>query len=329
MQTTNFQEKIDLQSKDVMPKDVDPSTFNWDKYFHLETINSWMENLAKSHKELTNVDMGPSFQGIPIKGVKLARNASNPTIFIESGIHAREWIAPAAATFIVNELLNNEKWKTFADNYNWIIFPVVNPDGYKYTFEGDRMWRKNRNLFGISRGVDLNRNYPYHWNEIGCSSDPSRYDFCGTSGGSEIETQRLMKFVQDHKESDNIRTYIALHSFSQLIMFPYGFTAEKADNYDDLKEIGDKAAATIKRISGQTYKSGSLYETIYPSSGGSKDWAHGVMKIPITYTFELRGPANSPDLFILPADQIKETCEEAFGAILTIVEEADKKGYYK
>ncbi|XP_055908366.1 zinc carboxypeptidase-like [Eupeodes corollae] len=326
----NFQEKIDKNLKEVLPKGVKVDKFDWNHYFHLETIYEWLEKLSKDYEEVTLLDMGSSTQGIPMKGVKIARNPNNKAIFIESGIHAREWIAPATATYIIDQLLTskNPEIQKLADNYNWIVFPSVNPDGYKYSFESDRMWRKNRQLFGICRGVDLNRNYPFHWNETGSSPDPCRYDYAGPSGASEIETQRLIEFVKNNAHSEVIKTYIALHSYSQLIMFPYGFTPERVSNYDDLKAIGEKASEAIKQTHGKIYKSGSLYETIYPSSGGSKDWAHATMNIPITFTFELRGPPDSSDMFILPAEQILPTGEEAFAAIRTIVNEAAARGYY-
>jgi len=327
--TYNYQEKIDRQNLDVKPKDISPDQFDWNHYFHLETIYEWLEKQAKEY-QLEVIDIGNSHEGIPIKGVKLVKDPNNPTIFIESGIHAREWIAPAAATYLLNELLtsNDERIKKYSNKLNWIILPVVNPDGYKYTFEKDRMWRKNRNFFGMCRGVDLNRNFPFHWNETGSSDDPCSYDYAGPEKGSENETKCIMKFIEENIEKLNIKSYIALHSFSQLIMFPYGFTPDRVDNYNDLKAIGDKAAESIKQLTGKIYKSGSLYETIYPSSGGSKDWAHAIGKIPITYTFELRGAPDSEDLFILPANEIHDTGKETVAAIMTIVEEADKRGYY-
>ncbi|XP_017476755.1 PREDICTED: zinc carboxypeptidase-like [Rhagoletis zephyria] len=329
----NFQEIVDRNLKEVLPKDINPRNMDWLHYFHLETIYSWMELLAEENpKDLTIINMGESAQGLPIKGLSLKKNKNNgtATIFVESGIHAREWIAPATANYIINELLlsNDTKIQKYANEYNWIIFPVVNPDGYKYTFEGDRMWRKNREIFGICRGVDLNRNYPFHWNTTGTSGDPCRYDYSGPAAASETETKRLIKFVQENLLSENIKTYIALHSYSQMIMFPYGHTADRVENYDDLTAIGKKASEKIKQVSGRIYKSGSIYETIYPSSGGSKDWAHGVLKIPITFSFELRGPPDSKDLFILQAAEIKPTAEEAFAAIITIVEESESRGYY-
>ncbi|XP_060660440.1 zinc carboxypeptidase [Drosophila nasuta] len=330
--TYNFQEKIDRNMREVLPEHVDVSKYDWQHFFHLKTIYDWLDHMASKYPEQISVlDMGSSTQGNAIKGLQLGKNPANKAIFIESGIHAREWIAPATATYIINELLTSqdERVQQLAKNYNWIIFPCVNPDGYRYTFEHDRMWRKNRQLFGTCRGVDLNRNYPDHWNTTGSSSDPTRYDFAGPSAGSELETQRLMSFIREHVEKDQIKTYIALHSYSQMLMFPFGYTKKHVANYDDLQEFGKKAAAAIKAESGRDYVSGNLYETIYPSSGGSMDWAHAEAGIPISYTFELRGPPDSQDLFILPAVEIQPTASEAFTAIRTIVEAAAEKNYYK
>lgn len=111
-------------------------------------------------------------------------------------------------------------------------------------------------------------------------------------------------------------------------MFPYGHSAERVPNYNDLTSIGKAAVQAIEQRSGRKYLSGSIFETIYPSSGGSKDWAYTHAKIPITFTFELRGPPESQDMFILPADEIKPTGEETLDAFVAILTEARKLGYY-
>ncbi|KAI9578870.1 zinc carboxypeptidase A 1 [Glossina fuscipes] len=329
--TYNFQEKIDRSYSSVAAVGTDVTKFDWHHFYHLETIYEWMNSLAKLYPNLiTILDMGGSTQGTAIKGVKLSHKNTNKTIFIEAGIHAREWIAPAAANYIINNLLrsNEQDIQNLAKSYNWIIFPCINPDGYRFTFECDRMWRKNRQLFMTTYGVDLNRNYPVHWNSTGSSTDPCRYDYAGPSEGSELETQRLIKFIQNNVNKEQIRTYIALHSYSQMIMFPYGYSKELAPNYDDLKELGQRASVAIKELSGKIYTSGSLMETIYPSSGGSVDWAYS-QGISIAYTIELRGPPDSEDMFLLPAEEILPTAQEAFAAIRNIVEGAADKGYYK
>lgn len=111
-------------------------------------------------------------------------------------------------------------------------------------------------------------------------------------------------------------------------MFPHGGSSEKAANYNHLKLIGEKAITALAKRYNTTYKTGSVYETIYPSSGSSHDWAYSVLNIPITYTFELRGPTNSTDMFVLPADQITPTGWETLDAVVTILTEARKLGYY-
>lgn len=61
-------------------------------------------------------------------------NAKNKAIWIDGGIHAREWISPASVTYIINDLVENwDEQPQHIRNINWYILPVHNPDGYEYT----------------------------------------------------------------------------------------------------------------------------------------------------------------------------------------------------
>lgn len=84
----------------------------------------------------------------------------------------------------------------------------------------------------------------------------------------------------------------------------------------------------MKQRFGTHYISGSVYETIYPSSGSSDDWVYFTLNVPIVYTLELRGPPNSTDMFILPADQIIPTGWETLDGFVSLLTEAKKLGYY-
>uniref|UniRef100_A0A182N406 Zinc carboxypeptidase A 1 n=1 Tax=Anopheles dirus TaxID=7168 RepID=A0A182N406_9DIPT len=323
----NMQELIDKEQATIKPKNTPPEEFSWQFYHHLDTINDWLRYQVSRHANLQLLELNASYENRTLYGVKLSKDPSNSAIVVECGIHAREWISPASCTFVLNELLSSdrEEVRHLADSYNWIIFPVVNPDGYQYTFEGDRLWRKNTKPYGICRGVDLNRNFASDWNGPGASSDPCRYDFCGASAASEPETQALTKFLIDAAGNQRIRAYFSIHSFSQLVMFPYGFTVSRVPNYDDLLAIGRKGTAAIERTHGTRYVCGAMIETIYPSSGDSVDWVYNALGVPLAYTFELRGPPDSTNMFVLPAKEIIPTSEELLAAFIAMLEESARK----
>lgn len=171
---------IDDESKNIKPLNVSASDFGWKNFYQLETIHAWLDHLAEKYKDLiTPLTIGTSYEGRPLKGVKLSYRKGNTAVFIEAGVHAREWISPATATFILNQLLTSTdpKVQNIARNFDWIVFPVFNPDGYKYTFDVDRLWRKNRERFGSCFGVDLNRNWNSSWSKI----DQGSREPCGNN----------------------------------------------------------------------------------------------------------------------------------------------------
>ena len=69
-----------------------------------------------------------------------------PKIFLDCGIHAREWISHAFCQYFVDQLARpNSKFGHLRNGIEWHIMPVVNPDGYAWSWSDDRFWRKNRN----------------------------------------------------------------------------------------------------------------------------------------------------------------------------------------
>jgi carboxypeptidase A len=100
---------------------------------------------------------------------------------IEANIHAREWITSATTTWIINELLTSTDPEVvdYANNINWYIIPIVNPDGLTYTKTTNRNWRKTRTpVNSLCYGVDGNRNFGYNWltpdetGSLGASTSP-------------------------------------------------------------------------------------------------------------------------------------------------------------
>lgn len=103
--------------------------------------------------------------------------------------------------------------------------------------------------------------------------------------------------------------YTALHSYSQLILFPWGFSAKKVpEDYADLESVARKASIEIKKTHGKQYRYGSSSNVLYSSSGGADDWVKGVAGVKYAFTIELRDQGNRG--FLLPAKEIQPTGEE-------------------
>ncbi|XP_055604046.1 zinc carboxypeptidase A 1-like, partial [Uranotaenia lowii] len=173
----NLQSSIDEERSRIQSKRK-KGTFGWNEYHTLEEIHEWLDKLGSEYSQVEVLNGGRSYENRTIKGVKVSYKTGNPAIFLEGGIHAREWIAPATVTYILNQLLTSSdpQVRNIAENYDWYVFPNVNPDGYEYTFNRDRLWRKTRTPYsGGCYGADPNRNWDFHWAEQGtsnrCSSD--------------------------------------------------------------------------------------------------------------------------------------------------------------
>uniref|UniRef100_A0A182WF36 Zinc carboxypeptidase A 1 n=1 Tax=Anopheles minimus TaxID=112268 RepID=A0A182WF36_9DIPT len=323
LQIANLQNQIDLESRPSLRKE----TFGWTAYYRTDAIYAWLDSLAASYPGVvTPLNIGNSFEGRPIKGVKVSYKAGNKAVFMEGLIHAREWVSGATVTWVLNELLTSSdpQVRNIAENYDWYFFPVTNPDGYEYTHTTDRQWRKTRSeASALCRGADPNRNWGYNFMQGGASSVPCSDTFAGAVAFSEVETRQLSDFISS---LDNLSTYLAFHSYSQLLLVPYGHTTARLDNYDETIAIGTKAINKLRERYGTTYNIGNIAEAIYVASGGSIDWVKGVHQTPLVYAYELRDLGRYG--FVLPPDQIIPTAEETLDSIIVILEEGANYGYH-
>ena len=185
----------------------------------------------------------------------LASDSSLPTVVVDCGIHAREWVSPAFCQHLINELLSPsgsaESWK---NSVNWVIYPLLNPDGYSFSWSDDRMWRKNRRVnSGTSCvGVDLNRNYDAKWNTFGSSSNPCHQTYHGTSKFSEPESTAHSNHMATVKSK---QAYLTFHSFSEVIIFPYSTVgSDEADNRAELNSLAGEMVSGIKSVHGKKYR---------------------------------------------------------------------------
>ena len=139
-----------------------------------------MECMAASFPDkVTLISIGKSSEGRLLQVMRIGSGSKNkPAVFIDGGIHAREWVSPAAVTYVVHRML--EGGSEFAEElqtYNIYVLPLANPDGYEYSRTTDRMWRKTRSGSGSCIGVDPNRNWGYMWGGKGASRDPCSHNY--------------------------------------------------------------------------------------------------------------------------------------------------------
>lgn len=304
-------------------------SFDFNSYHTLEEIYKNLNDLAERYPDKVQIIIGgKTYERRYIKGVKVSFTANNPGIFIEGGIHAKEWISPATVMYILHQVLTskNKDVRAMAESHDWYIFPVFNPDGYVYTHTTNRMWRKNRKPKGFfCIGVDLNRNWDYKWNYNNVSNNPCSNGYAGPAPFSEIETKSMSEYIKTI--SDKFYAYIAFHSHAQLLLFPYGHTKNHLDNYDDLHAIGLKTIAALKKRYGTEYQTGNVAETIYSATGTSVDYIKATYGKNITYIYELRDRNRYG--FLLPPDQIIPTGEEVVDSLVVMFKEAKARGYIK
>jgi murein tripeptide amidase MpaA len=310
--------KEDLQHVDV--RSTTPRRVTWQKYYRVDEINNFLEELATNNPDIASIEkIGKSYEGVPLTAIKIGKpnyRATKPAIWIDAGIHAREWVAPATATYIIDQLVNNYTYhQDIVDKIDWYILPLVNPDGYRYSYENNRMWRKTRRPNSIRCfGTDANRNFGYQWNTGGSSSNGCSDTYHGGSAFSEPETKALSNFVLKHK--NDIKVYLTFHSYGQLWLTPWGYTSRLPTDYNDLVAVAKDATQALYKVYNTRYTIGSSTNVLYAASGGSDDWAKGAAGIKYSYTVELRDTGNSG--FILPASQILPTAKETWEAVKTV-----------
>ncbi|XP_047583349.1 mast cell carboxypeptidase A isoform X2 [Lutra lutra] len=237
-------------------------------------------------------------------------------IFMDCGIHAREWISPAFCQWFVYQAAKtygkNKIMTKLLDRMNFYVLPVFNVDGYIWSWTQNRMWRKNRSKNQNSKciGTDLNRNFNASWNSFPSTKNPCMDTYRGPEPESEKETKAVTDFIRSHLKS--IKAYITFHSYSQMLLFPYGYTSKLPANHKDLTKVAKLGTDVLATPYETRYIYGPIASTIYPTSGSSLDWAYN-LGIKHTFAFELRDKGKFG--FLLPESLIKPTCKETLIAV--------------
>ncbi len=257
---------------------------------HTEILAA-MDTIHANHPTITTTRfvVGTTIEGRDIHGFKISDNPDVDEDEIEllynSLIHAREPGAMEVLFLFMNYLTDqygiNAEVTNLVDNREFYFVPCINVDGYLYNQanspNGGGMWRKNRRAnAGGSFGVDLNRNWGFNWgfDNEGSSPTPSSDTYRGTGPLSEPETSSMRDFI----ESRNFLVSMNYHTYSNLILFPWGSSTYQGGFTPDqavFSLMADSMQYYIQQVNGAVYTVGPPWQVLYNVNGDCNDWCYG------------------------------------------------------
>lgn len=258
----------------------------FDKGFRTyEQVTSDLKRIADTHPEITKLSSaGPSWETTAGKADRQLWTiritgpgdiSKRPAVAFTANIHARELVPVEVAMTVIEKLTSgyakDPEIKRLLDTRVVYVMPMANPDGHHQAEKGVDQ-RKNTHPFTGGIGVDLNRNFPFKWNleNGGAHSHPSSETYQGPSAVSEPETKAIKGFLSS---IPNLKIGMDYHAYSNLIMWPWGWTDKPAPDAQLLETIGKKLASFNK------YKPIQA-SSLYPTSGTIRDFVYGELHVP-------------------------------------------------
>jgi len=333
-----------------------PHDLFFENYQPLSVIYPWLRQLASMFPDRTQLfTIGTSYEGRDIPAIRLGveprdddphEGGKRQTIVLTAGNHAREWITTSTATYLLRSLLHDSDPRRHAliekllTHYDLVFIPVLNPDGYEYTWTTDRLWRKNRQDTSLPfcRGIDLDRSFPFGWDGETQTDNPCSESYAGEHPLQGTEAQRLVEWAKNEIAggATNFAAFIDLHAYSQEILYPYSFSCDKTPhNLEDLEELAIGLAKAFRITNGHYYDSDSACKgsvtlttpgstkdskpvrTKLEESGGSAlDFFYQNMTVKYAFQVKLRDTGSYG--FLLPKNNIVPTGIETFNALLAL-----------
>ena len=304
----------------------------FENYKQLADINDYFTNIADTRPDLASLQVvGQSLfnndiHAITITGPDQAGNLGDdrPVILWHGATHAREWVSPMTVTYLASSFTDaydtDPRVKDLLDRSRIVIVPVTNPDGYLHTWSDARFWRKNRRSNGGGTvGVDINRNWGFEWGGQGASRSSRDETYRGTGPFSEPETRVIRDLALCF--GDDLLAHIDYHTYSQLILWPFGYADDVITPEPDrtfFDNLAKDLSNEILDISGERYAPKQSVR-LYPAAGTSSDWFYGEHGV-TSLTFELRPSNPAQGGFSPTPDIILPTAQENFEAAKLFVE---------
>ncbi len=283
------------------------------EYHSFIEVYEEMNETVVDHSDIAKkIVIGTTVEGRDILAMKISDNVNmdedEPGVCFIGLHHAREPLTVEVCMHLIKYFTDNygviSNITYLVDNREIWIIPMLNVDGHIYDNSGGSpgkglYWRKNRRDNGDGTfGVDPNRNYAYKWG--GASTDTSSNTYQGPYPFSEPETQAIRDFTLTH----NFSVCITYHTYSELILYPWGHTGDHVPSPD--YEIFDTMGNEMNDRMTNKYTVQQACE-LYATTGDTTDWMYGELGI-FAFTFELY-PENDPPGFYPPGSDIPMVCD--------------------
>ncbi|TDZ29536.1 putative metallocarboxypeptidase ecm14 [Colletotrichum spinosum] len=310
-------------------------------YQPLSVIVPWMRLMEAMFPSTTQlVSIGKSYEGRDIHGLKVGvKDAKKPdekrkTVIVTGGMHAREWISATTTNYVAWSFITTfgkePMISKLLEHFDFIFIPVVNPDGFEYTWKVDRLWRKSRQSTGTQwcRGFDLDHAFGFEWNSLDLDNDPCSESYGGKQPWEAREAIALAQWAKNaSQDTTEFIGLIDLHSYSQQVLFPFAYSCDvDPPNVENLEELAAGLAKAIRLSDGESYSVTSACEGAVASldrqpsarrieSGGGSaiDWFYHEVHAHYSYQIKLRDTGSYG--FLLPKDNIVPVGEEIFDAM--------------
>ncbi|CAJ2507982.1 Uu.00g091680.m01.CDS01 [Anthostomella pinea] len=322
-----------------------------DVFFHdyqpLSVITTWMrllDSMFRGRGLVRMFSIGKSYEGRDILALRVGMPPNNAaaadqpyrrrdTILVTGGLHAREWISTSTVNYVawsfIRSIDQDPMINKILEHFDIVFIPVLNPDGYEYTWNVDRLWRKSRQRTKMQYcpGFDLDHAFGYRWDSVEHQDEPCSESYSGDKPFQAVEAARLAEWAKNETDHGvNFVGYLDLHSYSQQVLFPYAYSCGvQPPNLENLQEVAMNLAKHMRLSNGEVYTVASACEgavtqapdvrkTRTEAGGGSAiDYMYHDFHARHSYQIKLRDTGSYG--FLLPSDEIIPTGEEVFQAM--------------
>lgn len=310
-------------------------------YQPFTVIEPWLRLLASLFTtHVRHINIGLSYEGRPIPALRVGvhpTDSTDPdppkrrTILVMGSLHAREWISTTTVNYIAYSLVTGygktPSITKMLQNFDFIFIPTLNPDGYIYSWETDRLWRKNRQQTGtrFCQGIDLDRSFGVEWS---ASDNPCSESYSGSAPFEAMEATALASWAKNETENNNVEFvgFLDLHSYSQSIMYPYSYSCDASPpGLENLEELAAGLSKSIRNTHGHNYEvmqacegnlaaNGDVLPSVESTGGSALDFFYTSMSTRYAYQIKLRDRGTYG--FLLPKENIIPTGKEILNAVL-------------